>query len=59
MQVWQLILLQGVIGGACGAILYAPVLLWLQVSSRVAPAPAHHELAVVAGRVLLILVSQC
>ncbi|KAK4701779.1 hypothetical protein P7C70_g4451, partial [Phenoliferia sp. Uapishka_3] len=29
-QVWQLVLLQGVICGTCGAILYAPVLLWLQ-----------------------------
>lgn len=28
-QVWQLILLQGVLGGTCGAILYIPVLLWL------------------------------
>ncbi|KAM0750468.1 MFS general substrate transporter [Meredithblackwellia eburnea MCA 4105] len=29
-KVWHLILLQGVLGGASGAILYAPVLLWLQ-----------------------------
>ncbi|GAA5971252.1 hypothetical protein JCM21900_004199 [Sporobolomyces salmonicolor] len=29
-QVWQLILLQGVLGGMSGAVLYAPVLLWMQ-----------------------------
>ncbi|GAA5861711.1 hypothetical protein JCM1840_005238 [Sporobolomyces johnsonii] len=29
-QVWQLILLQGVLGGLSGAVLYAPVLLWMQ-----------------------------
>ena len=27
---WQLILLQGVLGGTSGAVLYTPVLLWLQ-----------------------------
>ncbi|GAA5932294.1 uncharacterized protein JCM15063_001182 [Sporobolomyces koalae] len=27
-QVWQLILLQGILGGISGAILYGPVLLW-------------------------------
>ncbi|CEQ40786.1 SPOSA6832_02419, partial [Sporobolomyces salmonicolor] len=30
VQVWQLILLQGVLGGMSGAVLYAPVLLWMQ-----------------------------
>lgn len=28
-KVWQLIVLQGVLGGTTGAVLYAPVLLWL------------------------------
>lgn len=28
-QVWQLIVLQGVICGTAGAILYAPVLVWM------------------------------
>lgn len=28
-KVWQLILLQGVLGGVTGAVLYAPVLLWM------------------------------
>ncbi|GAA5977515.1 hypothetical protein JCM11641_000986 [Rhodosporidiobolus odoratus] len=28
-KTWQLILLQGVLGGISGAVLYAPVLLWL------------------------------
>lgn len=29
-HVWQLILLQGVLGGISGAVLYTPVLMWLQ-----------------------------
>lgn len=29
-QVWQLILLQGVLCGISGAVLYTPVLIWLQ-----------------------------
>lgn len=29
-EVWQLILLQGILCGTAGAVLYAPVLMWLQ-----------------------------
>ncbi|KAI5474232.1 MFS monocarboxylate transporter [Pseudohyphozyma bogoriensis] len=29
-KVWHLIVLQGVIGGVCGGVFFAPVLLWLQ-----------------------------
>lgn len=29
-QVWQLIILQGVLGGTAGAVLYTPVLMWMQ-----------------------------
>lgn len=29
-QVWQLIILQGLLCGVSGAVLYAPVLMWLQ-----------------------------
>ena len=34
-QIWQLIVLQGVLGGTSGALLYTPVLIWLQVASTV------------------------
>lgn len=29
-SVWQLIILQGILGGTSGAVLYTPVLMWLQ-----------------------------